>query len=225
MSEETVALLPNAISIPEDNIAKLMYFLNAVHNCVDVAFDDRLINYRYYYDLSDEERREVVTFAHRYRPAALRNVIFYEVDDTSYMLTTTSNRFLELNDPVVIGSFNLPSNVVLVDGVQHVIRRVMIYKRVWAREFFMDPFEGEKWRIGLGPKPLAVVRTTTTRRPSHSGADVPYWLMGGVVCCLVLPPVGLALCCVACCKYMTEKSRRKRREQQPSVETTAYVVY
>jgi len=216
---QTIAMRSTPISIPEDNIAKLMYYINAVHNCVDIKISDRLMSYRNVDDLTEQDKRDVVAFVHRYRPSALRNVIFFEVDDRSYMLPTTTNNFLDFQDPVVIGSFNLPSNLVMVDGVQHIIRRVMIFKRVWMSDFFIEPFEAEKWRINLAPRPKTIVKKT--RHQSHAGNDVAYWLIGGVFCCLILPPVGLALCCVACCRYAQEQRTRKQDAQ----ETTAYVVY
>lgn len=141
--------------VPDDSIARLMYYLNSVHNCVDIAISDRLLNFRSYYDLTELERREVVTYAHRYRPDALRDIIFFEVEERSYLLPDTSNNFLALDDPVVIGSFNLASNVIMVDGVQSIIRRVMIFKRVWLTSYYNVPFEDEKWRIGLGPQPVS----------------------------------------------------------------------
>lgn len=147
----------NTTVVPNDSIARLMYYLNSVHNCVDIVISDRLLNFRNYYDLTEIEKRDVVAYAHRYRPSALRDVIFFEVEERSYLLPDTSNNFLALDDPVVIGSFNLSSNVILVDGVQSIIRRVMIFKHTWLTSYFTVPFEDEKWRIGLGPQPVSIV--------------------------------------------------------------------
>lgn len=211
----------NTTVVPADNIARLMYYLNSVNNCVDIQIDDRLMNFRNFHLLTELEKRDVVTCAHRYRPGALGGIIFFEVENSSYLLTDTSNNFLALDDPVVIGSFNLNSNVVVVDGVQSIIRRVMIFKRAWMASYYSIPFDEEKWRIGLGPQPVTVVGVRRTHHKTHSGQDVPFWCMGGLLCCLILPPVGLALLCVAACRAGEEASRNR----DDSVETTAYVVY
>lgn len=147
----------NAIVVPNDSIAKLMYYLNSVHNCVDIVVSDRLLNFRNYYNLTEQEKRELLTLVDRYRPSALRDIIFFEVEDSSYLLPETSNNFLALDDPVVIGSFNLSSNVILVDGIQSVIRRVMIFKHSWQINYFNIPFDEEKWRIGLATPPVSEV--------------------------------------------------------------------
>lgn len=205
--------------IPNDNTARLMYYLHCVKNCVDVDISSRLVDYKNFRLLSDIERRDVVIYAHRFRPGVLRKVIFFEVEEDNYLLPNATNNFLAFDDPVVIGSFNLTSNVILVDGVQFIIKRVMIFKYSWLHDYFVVPFSDEKWRIGLAPKPTYLVGVTSKNHPSDA-ADVPLWCISGVLCCFVFPPLGLALLAVGACRAGQESARPKQSEK-----TTTYVVY
>lgn len=142
-------------TIPADNIARLMYYLHCVKLCADFDFNSRLVDFTNHRLLTESEKRDVVITAHRFRPAVLRNVLFFEVDYQNYLLSGTSNNFLDFSDPVVIGSFNLYSNAVTVDGVQYIIGKVMLYKHSWMDDYYFIPFEEEKWRIGLDSSPVS----------------------------------------------------------------------
>lgn len=150
-----VPVVTATIVIPDNAIAKLMYYLHCVNNCAPLLISPRLLDYQNYLTLNDVEKRDVVIFAHRYRPVVVRNVLFYEVDDQNYLLPHISNKFLELTDPVVIQSFNLPGKMIIVDGVASTISRVMIHKFVWGIEYFEQPYSQENWRIGISPRPVS----------------------------------------------------------------------
>jgi len=187
-----------------------MYYLNCLKNCVDLELSHRLTDYKNHFLLNEEEKRDIVVLAHRYRPRVMRNIIFFEVDDQSYMLPHTSNNFLEFNDPVVIASFNMPSNVVVVDGVSSIIRRVMIYKYTWMHDYFEVPYEREKWRIGLAAEPRGPRRRYFVSYPRHSamdGVDIPLWCGTGIILCFIFPPVGIALIAVGACRTGCEVIR------------------
>ena len=150
------AIIENSAVIPHNHIARLMYYMHCVRNCVDIEISSRLVDFRNYHLLTEVEKRDVVAYVHRFHPRVLGNVIFFAVSDDNYLLPKSTNNFLAFDDPEVIGSFNLPSNVVSVDGVQHVIQRIMIYKYSWLHDYFETPFNEEKWRIGLSPRRVSL---------------------------------------------------------------------
>jgi len=206
------------VVIPNNHIAKLMYYLNSIHTCADLVISSRLLDFRNHSFLSEVERRDVVIYAHRYRPSVLNGILFFQVPSDSYLLPHSANNFLELDDATVISSFNLPSNVIIVDGAQHIVKRVMIYKFSWINDYFDVPYEHENWRIGLSPKPGKYVGTVTTTTNRRHGGDVPLWCIGGILCCFIFPPVGLCLLCVGACRAGEEAAA-------PPTSETTYVVY
>lgn len=177
----------------------------------------------------------MVVTAHRFRPAVLRSVLFFEADDQNYLFTGTANNFLDFSDPVVIGSFNLCSNAINVDGVQYLIQRIMVFKHCWMDDYYFRPFEAEKWRIGLHSDPVSdffsycmiLISTQTysvesgeTKIPYATAVDIPFWYASGVVCCFFFPFVGLALLLVGGCRLACEVARY---DHKPYAST--YVVY
>lgn len=141
--------------VPAFSMAKLMYYLRCVKTCVDLEISSRLIDYRNHQILTELEKRDVVTFAHRYRPDVLRNLIFFEVDERSSLLPSSANNFLSVDDPVVAEHFTLACNEITVDGVEYPIKKLLVFKYCWLHDFFSVPFAEENWRIGLSPKPVS----------------------------------------------------------------------
>jgi len=216
-SNKATVMVENCAVIPNHPTAKLMYYLHCVRNCVDLEISSRLVDFKNYYLLTELERRDVVAFAHRFRPRVLCNVIFFEVSDDSYLLPKSSNNFLAFDDPVVIGSFKLASNPITVDGVQQIIKRIMLFKYGWVHDYFEVPFGEEKWRIGLAPRRMYFV---SRNHDPVSAIDVPVWCAGGIIVCFIFPPVGLALIAVGACRAGCELARC----DEPAT-TTTYVVY
>lgn len=170
-SKATV-VIGDANVIPSNHIARLMYYLHCIRNCVDLEVSSRLIDFRNHHLLTELEKRDVVATAHRFRPRVLQNVIFFEVSDDNYLLPKSANSFLAFDDPVVIGSFNLASNAITVDGVQQIIKRIMIYKYAWVHDYFEIPFAEEKWRIGLAPRRVSSIILFPLLKPKYFLLDV-----------------------------------------------------
>lgn len=69
-----------ATTVPDDPIAKLMYYLNCVFSCVDIGNDpslNRLRNYSNYTSLSTDEKAQVVSLCLVLSPDKLTGVIFF----------------------------------------------------------------------------------------------------------------------------------------------------
>jgi hypothetical protein len=95
------AEIGSSAEIPNHPIAKLMYYLHCVKNCTDLNVSTKLTDYKNFDHLNDEELRDVVIYAHRYRPRVLRNLLFFEVDAQNYLLPQSYNIFLNIDDPEV----------------------------------------------------------------------------------------------------------------------------
>lgn len=143
--------------VPAFSMAKLMYYLRCIKTCVDLEIGSRLIDYMNHQLLTELERRDVVVFAHRYRPGVLRNVVLFEVDDHSPLLPRSANTFLAVDDPMVAEHFTPASNDISVDGVEYPIKKLLIFKYSWLHDYFSVPFSEENWRIGLSPKPVSAI--------------------------------------------------------------------
>lgn len=59
-------------------------------------------------------------------------------------------------------SLNLSSDTITLNKTKHTIKKVMIHSQVWITEFFEEPFEAEKWRISLSPKPVSKPATVVS---------------------------------------------------------------
>lgn len=142
--------------VPAFSMAKLMYYLRCIKTCVDLEISSRLIDYMNHQLLTELEKRDVVIYAHRYRPGVLRNIILFEVDDHSSLLPRSANNFIAIDDPVVAEHFTVASNDITVDGRDYPIKKLLIFKYSWLHDFFSVPFAEENWRIGLSPKPVSI---------------------------------------------------------------------
>lgn len=130
-----------------NHIARLMYYLHCVKNCVNVDISANLVDFKRFYLLTESEKRDVVILAHRLRPSVTNNVIFFEVGDQ--LLPSTPNDFMDVTDPLVKESFHVTKTEVIMDGSKYSVTKVMVYRPIWMYDFFEAPFREENWRIGL----------------------------------------------------------------------------
>lgn len=128
----------------EVNIAKLMYYINAVNTCINIKVDSKFLSYLNADRLTEQEKVDVVALAAHYRPNVMKNLTFFEVGNDQ--ISSKLNRFVALNDPYVRDELQLSSAVVF-DNTKLKLRKVMLHTSEFFSDFFEIPFEAEEWRI------------------------------------------------------------------------------
>lgn len=121
--------------VPNNDIAKVMYYLNCVCYCIDYKDNDisRLTNYRNWAALSDEEDRLVFILAATLSPDILINKVLFHSDVLSRDM---SGRFYEINQ--VNHQLVIASSLVIA-GRTCRVNRILAFKQEWLQNNYIDP--------------------------------------------------------------------------------------
>ena len=141
----------SSCTIPDNPIAKLMYYFNCVCSCVE-ADDDyttrRLRNYNNYSSLSSQEEAQLLILCLALSPDKLIGSIFLPASDDED-LSGCSNEFYEVS---AVSTRVLVSQSLLVGGQQKKVRKIMKFKKSWIENYFINPLRSIE-RGQLRPAP------------------------------------------------------------------------
>ena len=140
----------SATTVPDNPIARLMYYFNCVCSCIE-ADDDystrRLRNYSNYSALSSEEEAQLLIFCLALSPDKLIGSIFFPASDDEDF-DGCNNEFFELS---AVSTRLLVSESLLVGGQQKKVRKIMKFKKSWMEKNFLDPLRS----IQRGQRPAS----------------------------------------------------------------------
>ena len=156
----------HTVTIPDDPIAKLMYYLNCVCSCVE-ADDDysirRLKDYSNYSRLSDEEEAKLLILCLALSPDKLIGSVFFPNDDLD-----CNNEFFELSS---VNTKLVVAESLLIGGQQKSVRKIMMFKMAWIEKFYLDPLRSYQNRQRAIRSP-PVVRSPPRRQRSNDSSCV-----------------------------------------------------
>lgn len=127
----------SAVTVPNDDVARLMYYLNCVTvGCgLDIIQDD-LVDYRRYYRLSTSRADSVFALALTFSPDEVINKVIY-LDDGS-LCGSSSNKFFEISSATQL--LSIQSEFVLAGQTQSV-QKIMVFTPGWLESFYIDPLK------------------------------------------------------------------------------------
>jgi len=149
----TIKAVGKLTSVPNNNIARLMYYLSCVNNCLDKdgqssLLDSRHTDFRNYDKLQDEEQTLIVLLSLLLSPDELIGVCFFVVDEGAACLRGSSNEFLETTSAKsFLGALYSQNKVFVFKGDEVQTSRVMVCTKGWLQNNFMVPFSGEVGRL------------------------------------------------------------------------------
>lgn len=160
-------------AVPNDPIAKLMYYFHCICACVEVGDDytiRRLRDYEHYVHLSKQEEAQLLILCLAASPDKLTDVILFPADDET--LGGRSNMFLELS---AVNTRMVITESLLIGGQQKKVCKVMTFSRRWIETYYFDPLRAIERRELRSPRRAAVAPACQqpTSQPSTSPAIRP----------------------------------------------------
>ena len=153
-----VKKIGSSTTIPDNPIAKLMYYFDCVRSCIE-ADDDyttrRLRNYNNYSSLTSQEQAQLLILCLALSPNKLIGSIFLPArDDEDF--DGGINHFYELS---TVSTRVLVSQSLLVGGQQKRVRKIMKFKKSWIEKYYINPLRS----LERGQRPVA---TCYSSRPA-----------------------------------------------------------
>jgi hypothetical protein len=132
-----------SVSVPNADIAKLMYYLDCVCNVIDYNDGNirRYRNYSNWANMSDEEDRLIFVLALALSPDELEDKVFF---NSPSLCPDASNEFYEIgqvrNQLLVVQS-------IISGGQQRRVKKIMAYKQTWMQNNYFQPMRNLAYRF------------------------------------------------------------------------------
>lgn len=137
-TEISIKRTTSATTVPNDPIAKLMYYFDCVCSCVEIGNDSELNRLRAYKDgyayLSNEEKAKLLTLCLALSPDKLMGAIFFPAPDDAF--NEYPNEFFELSS---VSTRLVVAESLLVGGQQKKVRKIMMFKKSWMDNYYLNP--------------------------------------------------------------------------------------
>ena len=151
-----IKAIGSKVTVPDNNLAKLMYYLHCVFSVIQLEGNDQYTQYQNYNLVTKEEEIEIIGLVKLYEPKIMIKLNLFIVDP--YLVPSdVSNEFFELTDERI--NFHIDKNIV-IGGKSLKVQKIMVCKESWITQNYINPIEGY-----TEPKKLPV---STNYSSSHS---------------------------------------------------------
>lgn len=165
-----------AVSVPSDDIAKLMYYSDCIITCIPSLSANtqgqRLLDYSHYYDLSSQEKDAVVALALLLAPDKLLNKILFPVEDGNPALGGKANEFFEISKRETLAGIipdSTLTSVLVFEGNSVEVLKFLIITSGWLERNYIRPLQSQLYRLSspsAPPKTIAYSSPSTYSSPS-----------------------------------------------------------
>jgi hypothetical protein len=125
-------------TVPNNDVARLMYYLNCVCTAIDCKDDEniqRFISYQNWPRLSNDERKVLVDLCYTISPGVLNNKVFFQDD---VLCVNFSNEFYEISK---VRNQLLAVESIIIAGRTRQVNKIMVYKQEWMQHYYIGPMQ------------------------------------------------------------------------------------
>jgi len=158
-----------SVTVPENNFAKMMYYLSSLSSCLDYAIPSGYTDYNAYYNLGENDKLEVLALTVLLSPDILENKVIFKVAPGDPVLTGKLNTFYKItNATTVIAAATNLRDTILIGDRNTTVTSIMVYTDTWLARYFFQPITAERYRL------VKTGTTKSTRRSNFEVEDPPY---------------------------------------------------
>ncbi len=125
----------NKVTVPDNDIARLMYYLSCVHTVINYDSKDMFTDYEHYYLLTGNERIELMALVSLFNPNLFVEAGIFIIDD-NLVPEGSSNEFYEITDHKI--AFHVNEGI-MIGGKYVKVRKIMACKTDWLYRNFINP--------------------------------------------------------------------------------------
>jgi len=129
----------NEVTVAENDVAKLMYYLNCVCrtvNCADDREIGRFIDYHNYASLSIDDQKRLLALCYTFSPDVFEDKVFFE---SQALCRGAPNRLYEISQ--VRHQVVVAENII-VAGRSRQVTKIMAYTMPWMHYVYIQPMKG-----------------------------------------------------------------------------------
>ena len=189
-----VKLTGSTTTVPDNDLAKLMYYLDCVFAVIQYDGAERYTNYREYYSLTSAEEDTVLYLAGLFNPKLMVDSYLFLVNPR-IIPENKSNQFYELTDSRIGIHVN---SEIMIGGVSRRVLQIMACTEEWLSRNYFIPVESYNRRRQL---------PASNYQNSSSNEEECCESCGPFLDCLYLLTCWLYFCCL-CDSHYTKKCKR-----------------
>jgi hypothetical protein len=137
-NEIAVKRTSRTTSIANNDVARLMYYLNCVCASIDCNQDEdirRFTNYANWSWLSTEEQKFLLLLCYTFSPDVFDGKVFFHIEE---LCVEFANEFYEINQ---IRNRLVAVESIIIAGRAHHVTKIMVYKMAWMRMYYLEPMQ------------------------------------------------------------------------------------
>ena len=137
MNYQSLGVKPSGVrvTIPDNDLAKLMYYLHCVFVVIEFKESNRYTKYEYYYRLSKEEKQTVLGLVSLFNPETMEKSDLFLVG-AEYVPEGAGNKFFEITDQRLGIHMN---SEVMIGGVYRKVLNIMSCTQSWLNTYYYEP--------------------------------------------------------------------------------------
>ena len=191
------------VEVPNNNLARLMYYLSCIFNVIQYNDNNDLSDYKHYYNLNQEQKKTVYALAILFDPKIFLGAKIFILDNGA-LTGDFGNEFFKITDERVGVHVN---QEIMIGGHSVKVLKIMACKTSWLENNYYNPLRGLYNELNnrsvsynsynntssrvLVTQPATYYRTTTERR---SDFDCCKCLLYTLLCIYCGPFFWIYLC-------------------------------
>ena len=191
------------VEVPNNNLARLMYYLSCIFNVIQYNDNNDLSDYKHYYNLNQEQKKTVYALAILFDPKIFLGAKIFILDNGA-LTGDFGNEFFKITDERVGVHVN---QEIMIGGHSVKVLKIMACKTSWLENNYYNPLRGLYNELSnrsvsynsynntssrvLVTQPATYYRTTTERR---SDFDCCKCLLYTLLCIYCGPFFWIYLC-------------------------------
>jgi len=138
------------VSVPNNNIARLMYYLSCLNSCIDFI-PEEATQYSKYHLLSEGDKASIVALCVLVSPDLLLGKVLFPVPPGSPLLNGSSNEFYKITEASrILAADQVGDDVVVIDGKRVKVTKFMVLSETWLMNHYINPLKAEIGRLNGG---------------------------------------------------------------------------
>ena len=129
----------NRATVPNNDVSRLMYYLNCVCGALDCKQDSdiqRFIDYDNWHYLSFDEQKQLLDVCYTFSPDVLNDRVFFHSNE---LCGADCNQFYRINQ---VSQHLLVADSIVIAGQVRVVNEIMVYTMQWMKSYYIEPMKG-----------------------------------------------------------------------------------
>jgi hypothetical protein len=133
-----------SVTVPDNDIARLMYYLECVCTAIDCNNDPeirRFTDYSNWHRLSVDEQRQLVVLCYTFSPDVFEGKVFFQKDALCVQYSNEFYEISEVNDQLIA------ARSIVIAGRTRRVNKIMAYKISWMQYCYQGPIQRQAQRF------------------------------------------------------------------------------